>query len=543
MRFFRKLQTIARILENEGLPGIRMHLRLLRLNGAMRRRYRRWLRSENSTVDLNRDPMIRAARALSHRPLISVLLPVYNIDEPLLRKCIDSVRGQSYENWQLCIADDFSPSPHVRRILEEYAKIDSRINVIFRAENGHISAASNSALELAKGEFTALLDHDDQLSSDAFFWIAREIESAPDVAMIYSDEDKIDRAERRFDPAFKPDWSRDLFYSLNLVTHLSVFRTSVLRQIGGFRLGLEGSQDYDLALRFLEQIDERKIRHVPRILYHWRAISGSVALDGGEKPYAHENARRALRSHFERLGVAVEVSGTVNCLHRVRYPLPENVRIRVIVAGAESEREIKAFRQTSDVQSAEFLAFKQSTWSPDDINDVGQDDVFCFVNAGLMPIGTSWLSELAGFAATPGIGCAGAKIVGSAGETLAGGIVFGSGRAAMAHFGYPANADGNMFRNKVISNFSAVSAAAFAIRGDLLRQFRRMELLDLYGIVDLCLTLRDFGYRIVHTPNAIFLADKRLRRQIKRYRPFRAVEDPFANPNLEVSDGTMFIDA
>lgn len=543
MRFFRKLQTIARILRNEGLAGFRMHLRLLWIRKAMQQRYRRWIKVENAVADENREAIVRAGRELSRRPLISVLLPVYNIDEPLLRNCIDSVRGQSYENWQLCIADDYSPSPHIRRVLEEYAKTDSRIEVVFRTANGHISAASNSALQLAKGEFVALLDHDDQLSRDALFWIAREIASAPDAAMIYSDEDKIDLAENRFDPAMKPAWSRDLFYSLNLVTHLSVFRTSLLHQIGGFRLGFEGSQDYDLVLRCLEQIDERQIRHIPRVLYHWRAISGSVALDGGEKPYAHENARRALRSHFERLGIAATVSETVNSLHRVRYAIPENLRFTVIVAGAESEAQVEIFRQTAGIRNAVFHTFSGDFWLPDDINEIAGNDIFCFVNAALTPLVTDWLAELAGFVAVTEIGCVGGKIVGSAGETLAGGIVFDRGRAAMAHFGYPANANGNIFRNKVISNFSAVSAAAFAIRGDLLREFGPIDLSDVYGIAEACLRLRDAGYRIVHTPYAIFRADRRLCRQIPRSRQFRSVQDPFVNPNLDASDGMLLIDA
>ena len=230
-------------------------------------------------------------------PLISVILPVYNVDEKWLRKCIDSVCKQSSRNWELCIADDASTAKHIRPLLEEYASKDPRIKVVFRETNGHISAASNSALELASGEFCLLLDHDDELSPDALFWVATEIDEHPDVAMIYSDEDLIDENGKRTAPKFKPDFCRDLLYSLNLVTHLSAYRTEILRAIGGFRVGIEGSQDYDLALRVVERIAETQIRHIPRILYHWRAIPGSVAWTAVRNP-----THRAWRARpFEKL--------------------------------------------------------------------------------------------------------------------------------------------------------------------------------------------------------------------------------------------------
>ena len=165
--------------------------------------------------------------------------------------------GQVYPGWELCIADDASTKPHIRRVLDEYRAVDSRVKVVYRETNGHISAASNSALELAEGEFAVLLDHDDELSEDALFWVANELNEHPETMMIYSDEDLIDEAGHRSAPKFKPDFSRDLFYSINLVTHLSAYRTALLRKIDGFRVGFEGSQDYDLALRVIDEIHGR----------------------------------------------------------------------------------------------------------------------------------------------------------------------------------------------------------------------------------------------------------------------------------------------
>lgn len=542
MKILRKVEKALQIFRSEGAGGIRQRLKLLRLTAAERRRYRRWVELQERAFAANSDAIIRSGREMIRRPLISVILPVYDIEEDVLRKCIESVRKQTYENWQLCIADDCSPSPHVRSVLDEYRRGDARINVVYRNENGHISAASNSALEMAKGEFTALLDHDDELAPDAIYWVAREISAAPEAALIYSDEDKINHAGERFDPAFKPAWSRDLFYSLNLVTHLSVFRTELLHRIGGFRTGYEGSQDYDLSLRFLEQIDDRQIRHIPRILYHWRAIPGSVALGGGEKPYAHENARRALRSHFERLGVTAEVSETAHSLHRVRYAIPDGFRIRLIVYGHGEWPDAVNPLIPAETEF-EFTRIRGYIWEPENINDLRRQDVYCFVDAGLRPADRDWLRELAAFAAIEQIGCVGGKVISTVGETLAGGVVFGRGRAATAHYGFPAAALGNLFRNKVVSDFSAVSAAVFAIRGDLLRECGRLDLSGIFGLNETCLHLRDAGYRIVHSPYAKFIAGREFRRRIAASEPFRAVEDPFVNPNLEIADGQLLPDA
>ena len=251
-------------------------------------------------------------RELSYQPLISVVMPVYNTQETWLRKAIDSVLRQLYPKWELCLADDHSSRPHVRPILEEYAACDPRIKLVFRDRNGHISAASNSALTLATGDFVALLDHDDELSEHALYMNVEELNRYPGAHLLYSDEDKIDERGRRYWPFFKPNWNPDLFYSLNLVTHLAVYRRSVLEAVEGFQEGLEGSQDYDLTLRVIERIPPEAIRHIPHVLYHWRAIPGSVALASGEKIYAHEAARHAIRAHFQRRGVRAEVRGTGN---------------------------------------------------------------------------------------------------------------------------------------------------------------------------------------------------------------------------------------
>ncbi|MCM3272395.1 glycosyltransferase family 2 protein [Paenibacillus elgii] len=225
------------------------------------------------------------------KPLISIIVPVYNVEESILRKCINSVLNQYYENWELCIADDNSSLPHIKRTLEYYETIDKRIKVTYRKENGHISECSNSALELATGDFTALLDNDDMLQPFALYEVVKVINEFPGVDLIYSNEDKLLNDQRIY-PFFKKSWNRELLLYVNYISHLAVYRTVKLKKIGGFRTGFEGAQDWDLALRFTEKTS--KIIHIPKILYHWRMIETSTSVNQEKKPYVKQAQRKTL---------------------------------------------------------------------------------------------------------------------------------------------------------------------------------------------------------------------------------------------------------
>src|SRR4029079_13505447 len=228
------------------------------------------------------------------KPLISVLMPVYNTNPQWLVEAIESVQRQLYPYWELCIADDASTDPHIRSMLDRYASADSRIKVTLRPTNGHISAASNTALKAATGEYVALMDHDDVLAEHALFWVAEVIANNPNAEFIYSDEDKVDTKGNRSTPYFKCDWNPELFLSHNMICHLGVYRTAMVRELGGFREGFEGAQDYDLALRSIERIAPKQIIHIPRVLYHWRMHQGSTAAGLAAKPYAFEAGRKAI---------------------------------------------------------------------------------------------------------------------------------------------------------------------------------------------------------------------------------------------------------
>ncbi len=500
--------------------------------------------------------------SVENGPLISVIVPVYNVDERWLRKCIDLVRVQTYQNWELCIADDASTADHIRPVLEEYALADTRIKIFYRQTNGHISAASNSALELATGEFCVLLDHDDELSGDALYWVACEMIEHPKAALIYSDEDLTDENGKRSVPKFKPDFSRDLMYSLNLVTHLSAYRTEIIKEIGGFRKGMEGSQDYDLALRVVERIDETQIRHIPRILYHWRAIPGSVAFGGDEKPYAHERARQAIRDHFERTGVSATVEKTHFNLHRVRYPLPETPPpLSVVVWSDNSDRSVLADDVNTlayPIDHIEFIEADRLAPLARSLNAAvasSSGEIIVFLRNGVESVSESPLSELASFALQPSIGCVGGIVLGRGGTIEAGGLILGGDAIAnVAHQALPEHMPGNMIRNLVNSNFRAVCLDVFGIQREVFLGVNGFDegLADKDLLAaDLCLRVGQIGQRIVLTPYAKFAcsrsrssgkqsisAEERNHFQSK----WRDVveEDPHSNRNLS-SDGRFSI--
>lgn len=596
-----KTGGIFRELRKTDLRGFRQIAGYYYQNFLERRKYRNWVARFDTLSDDDRRRIKTRIEELKFKPKISVLMPVYNTEEKWLRLAIESVLRQLYENWEFCIADDLSTKPHVRSVLEEYARKDARIKIVFRPENGHISAASNSALELATGEFAALLDHDDEFSEHALYFVAEEINNFPASDLIYSDEDLIGENGNRHTPKFKPDFSPDLMLSLNLVTHLSVYRTGILRNAGGFRKGFEGSQDYDLALRVIEQIAENHIRHIPQILYHWRSIKGSVALDIEEKPYAHERAREAIRGHFRRTNVKAKVVAAVNNLHRVCYELPadlpkvslilsaggdarnftksvENIFAKTdyqnfqLFVGASSreknlenfEREIEVFKKDNRFKLI-YLPPEKKNFS-DELNEIAGSaggEILAFLDGGVLPLDGDWLRELASFAMQPEIGAAGAKLLNENRTIKHGGIILGARDLfADAHENFPAEAVGNMMRTKIISNFSAVSGACLAIRREVFLEIKGFDSVNfpnrLYD-VDLCLRLREKDYRIVFTPYAELIQardtateeivsnwkkQKKSAPEIERFRQkWRHLfeKDPFYNRNLSLENANFLL--
>lgn len=551
------------VLREDGFTALKYHVLAKTRRIHEQKQYEKWIGKHELTQEKKVD-MLKRIDGFQNRPLISILLPVYDVDEKWLRICIESVLGQIYPHWELCIADDASKKPHIRPVIEEYAALDRRIKPIFRTENGHISAASNSALELATGEFTVLLDHDDELSPDALFWVANELNEFPDAKMIYSDEDLIDEKGRRSEPKFKPDFSRDLMYSLNLVTHLSAYNTELLKNIGGFRVGFEGSQDYDLALRVIEQISEEQIRHMPRILYHWRTVRTSVAYSSEAKLYAYEKARESLREHLVRLNVRANVSRASHNLNRVSYQLPDPLpSVSLIISSDEISVGMTKARiaESTDYPELEMITADQELSRAQRLNlavELAAGDVLCFIDTGFLPESPDWLRELVGFAIQERIGVVGPKILKANRTILSAGLIVGTRTLLSgANSGLPRGHVGYFFRNALIGNFSAVSVSCMAIRYEVFETaggFDEKNLPNKFFDADLCLRLGADGYRTVFTPYAEFIENSSEASAAKNkpagedeYKYFSKrwekviKNDPFYNPNLSKRDGRFWI--
>lgn len=559
-----KLKKLRRILKKNGIEGVKTKLQSKSRRKNEQKLYEKWIRNHDSLTAEKINLIEKEIAEFQYKPLISIVLPVYNVEENWLRKCLDSVSAQIYENWELCIADDFSPAKHIRKVLEEFAAKDSRIKTIFRTENGHISMASNSALELANGEFCALLDHDDELSKDAIFYVVKELNAFPETDFIYTDEDMIDENGKRYEPKFKPDFSRELFYSVNYLTHLAIYRTEILRKIGGWRKGFEGSQDYDLALRVIEEIPEKNIRHIPRVLYHWRAIQGSVALSADEKPYAHERARKAISEHLERIGKKAKVVEGFRNFHRVSFDLPKDLPKVSLIFYSENDfdsvqEKIESFLSTTDYENIETIFTENA--DAEKLNSAVSEttgEILCFVDVNLKPLMGNWLNELISFAIQDEIGAVGTRILNRNEKILQHGFIVGTEEIISSAFkDFSKDESDTLARTNLIGNFSAVSISCFCVRKSLFEEldgfdFRHFpkRLFDAY----FCLKLHEKGLRIVFTPYAEMIKlddEKRLNFEIeptsdeKKFfaRKWREVceNDPFYNPNLSKNDGNFSI--
>lgn len=265
-----------------------------------------------------------------YNPLISIVIPVYNVKREYLSDCLESILKQSYQNFEICIADDCSFLAETIETLEYYKKKDARIKINYRSENGHISLATNSALELAKGEFVGFLDNDDILDKDALYEVVKVLNNDRNIDFIYTDEDKLSLDGKRIEPHFKPDFAMDNLLAINYICHFVVLRSSLINRIGGMRKGYEGAQDYDLYLRAVENTN--RIFHIPKVLYHWRQIPGSTSLDGESKNYAAGAGKRALEDYIKRNHIEAAVVPVENKIsYCVKYVLDSDIFIDVVL--------------------------------------------------------------------------------------------------------------------------------------------------------------------------------------------------------------------
>lgn len=507
---------------------------------ARRSRYERWLDAYNgddaATLSAQRAEWAAA-------PSIAVIMPVCDPPPDVLEQAIASVERQSYPHWELRIADDVSRNPAVQAVLRAAAGRDRRIAVAWRTERGHISAASNTALAGAGAEWVTFLDHDDLLHPHALHHVAAAIVAEPGLDLVYTDEDKIDEHGSHFEPHFKPDWDPDRLLAQNYVCHLAVYRRSLVERAGGLRTGYEGSQDHDLVLRAGELTSPERIRHLPRVLYHWRAVSGSTARGIEAKPYAVAASRRAVASHLARRrpdARLVESEGRP----RVLWPLPVPPPPASVIVPTRDRLEllrrcVEGVLRTTSYPEREVVVVDNGSERPETLawlaaapadprlrvlrrpgpfnfsslmNDgaaAARGEVLVFLNNDVEPLEAGWLDELVRQAWRPEVGIVGAKLlypdrkVQHAGVAMAGDWV-----ARHVGVGVPDRAAGYAGRMTCVQAQSAVTGACLAIRRELftaLGGFDAERLAVDFSDVDLCLRAEAAGYRVLWTPFARLL--------------------------------------
>ncbi len=516
--------------------------------------YQAWAARRAPTgADLAR--MREASARFAYRPIISLITPVYNTDPRWLRACIDSVRQQAYPHWELCLCDDASTSQPTRDVLADCR--DERIKVVRLAANAHISAASNAALALATGEFIGLLDHDDEITPDALYEVVSALNEAPDTDWLYSDEDKRDADGGLSDAYFKPDWSPEHLLSAMYTSHFTVLRRALVESVGGFRVGYEGSQDHDLALRLSEVTT--KIRHVPKVLYHWRRTPQSTASTGTEKSWAHDAGMRALEDTARRRGLdAAIVSGGVPGVYRMKFAIRVEPRVAVIVVN-DGLRIIPPGTFTDRLRAAtayprvEILTVDVVSGNlPSAVNAAVQRsraDHIVVLSPDVQPAQPDWIEALLEYSQQESIGAVGAKIQYADGRLrhigLLVGVAGGVGRALHGHppppfgYGYFSSAIG-------VRNYSAVSAECLMTRRDVFERLGGFDSSMPWSVadVDYCLKARQTGLRVVFTPYAQLeigsgappVAPDETSTQILRARWGDALErDPHYNENLDQS--------
>jgi glycosyltransferase involved in cell wall biosynthesis len=503
-------------------------------------------RAQRHSASARPDPWGKATgEDLDETPLISVLMPVYNTPGEMLDAAIRSVREQTYPHWELCIVDDASTAPQVRPILETHAAEDERIRIRYRPQNGNISASLNTALEMCSGDFVAVLDHDDLLHPTALYGVARTIADHPEADYIYTDEDKVNADGTRFYGAFhKPDWSPEYLHSLMYTCHLGAYRLDIARQIGGYRSEFDGAQDFDFTLRFL--LRTQNVRHIPRVLYHWRVWEGSTAQSHDAKPEAEPRARKALEEfltasgeHFTigpgpRAGhhevrflprgeplvsiVIPTANGKIEIDGRTEWHIDEvtatifakttyrNYEIVVVHNGDLRSSQIERLQQHPNVKLVHYQAARFSLAEKINLGCTqAKGKYLVIMNDDIRVITPDWLGLMLGMAQRKGVGAVGPKLLFPDGRIQHAGVVILGGCPGHAYYEWPEESEGYALGAMVARNCIAVTGACLMVPKAVFDEVGGFNLrypLN-YNDVDFCLQLHERGYRHVYVPQAV----------------------------------------
>ncbi|MEM3290538.1 MAG: glycosyltransferase [Candidatus Micrarchaeaceae archaeon] len=522
-------------------------------------------------------------------PKISIITPTYNTPKTFLIDMIESVLAQTYSNWELYIADGASKEKHIKEVLDNYTKKDSRIKVKYLPKNKGIAGNSNEAISLASGDYIAFLDHDDTLVPFALYEVVKAINENPDADFIYSDEDKLSEdGKKRFDPRFKPDFAPDTLRSYNYICHLTTIKKELLEQIGYFREGFEGSQDYDLILRATEKA--KKIIHIPKILYHWRVSQNSTAQNQNAKLYAYESAKKALKEHLERLSLKATVrDGLFLGSYKIDYKIINNPKVSIIIPNKDHKDDLekcissiinKSTYKNYEIIIAENNSTEQSIFDyyksleqypfvkiiiwdkPFNYSAINNyavkyssGEILLFLNNDTEVITPNWIEEMLMFIQRKDVGAVGAKLLYPDNTIQHAGLIIGINKTAEHCFKYfDKESDGYFGRLKIVQNLSAVTGACLMIKKIVFEEVNGFD--EGYPVafndIDLCMKVRNKDYLIVWTPYALLYhyefksrgvdntpekqarANMEVKLFCKKWDNMLKASDPYYNPNLTI---------
>ncbi len=489
------------------------------------------------------------AEVFENAPLISIIVPAYHTPEQFLRELINSVQAQSYENWELCIADAGASEPiqngrHVEEVVRSYMEHEPRIRYEALDQNYNIAENTNRAVQMASGEYIALLDHDDLIEPDALYWFAKTI-TEKHADLLYTDEDKVTAdLSKYYQPHLKPEFNLDLLRSNNYITHFLCVKKSLAEDAGLFDPDMNGAQDYDFIFRCSEKAE--KIVRIPRILYHWRTHEASTADNPMSKTYAYEAGRRAIEGNLKRTGTEGKVELLPDMgFYRVRYPVRKHPRVSVIIPNKDESESLRLcletlldtfyqnleiiivennsteratfeyYKKISEIEQIHLIRWKKP-FNYSAINNYGvkyaTGDYLLFLNNDVRgTITTDWLTEMLGVCQRPEVGAVGAKLYYPDNRVQHAGIVIGIGGIAGAMFtDLPKGRSGYMHKASIMQDMSAVTAACLLTKKSVFEEVGGFteELAVAFNDVDFCLKIREKGYLIVYDPFAELVHDE-----------------------------------
>ena len=521
-----KKMNVKQISERLNKENVKKGFEYIRRNGVSRfwtlakakafpagKSYKEWYEEHCPTKE---ELMRQREVEFSVQPLISIVVPTYQTPIPFLKDMIDSVRKQSYEKWELCIADgslngdeNDTKVIRVREELNRYSMEDKRIKVVYLEENQGIAENTNQALALAAGEYIGLFDHDDMLTPDALYEIVKAINDY-DYDVLYTDEDKISEDSHDYKkPVFKPDYSPELLCANNYITHFFVAKKSIVDRLGGFRKEYDGSQDYDFIFRCVELA--KKVGHVSKVLYHWRMHGGSVAGDPTSKMYAYDAGKKAIQSHYERVGIQANVEHMERLgLYHTEYKMIKQPLISVIVYGEDDEKKKRCSEwfKRKDYSNLEILA--SAGINVEEINALAEKargSYLFFVSENLESVERDALQQMAGVLQIQNVGAVSGKVIGRKHTVEDVGVVFRTnGDLCKANYGIGDCDYGDMFRAKVMSNYSILSLNCFMTHKNTFEELGRFNkhFSLSFAAADYCLKLRMHGKRCVMQASTVW---------------------------------------